>query len=188
MNNTRLLIPARTYVYLAPPATVAPADSVVALDPGWINVGHTTPDSMAFSTDPEFDEVASAQSDFPVRRFQTSESGTVSVDLLEWSTRNLQAAYGGGVVTSLPVAAGAPPQYKFVPPKLGERTERSAIMEVIDGTKRYRYIFPRVFQIEGVENNLNKGSASTLPLRLAILGSDVSEPWYLLTNDPAFAP
>ncbi len=181
MDNTRLVVPARTYVYLANPGTIAPVDEVAVLDPAWINVGHTTPDSMSFSTEPEFDEVASAQSDFPVRRFQTSESGTVSVDLLEWSRANFQAAYGGGTIT------GTAGKYKFVPPKLGERTEKACILEVIDGTKRYRYVFPRVFQVEGVENSLNKGSASTLPLRLAILGSDVADAWYVLTNDPAFA-
>ena len=59
--------------------------SVEALDAAWVNVGHTTPDSLAFATEPEFEDVQSAQSDYPIRRFQTSESGSVSVDLLEWS-------------------------------------------------------------------------------------------------------
>lgn len=188
MDSTQLLVPARTYAYLAEPGTPAPADASATLDPGWINVGHTTPDSMSFATSPEFDEVSSAQSDFPVRRFQTSESGSVSVDLLQWSDVNFQSAYGGGVVTSLTVATGAAPQYKFVPPKIGDRKEKSLLLEVIDGTKRYRYVFPRTFQNEGIENSLSKGAAATLALRMAILGSDVADAWYLLTNDPAFNP
>ncbi len=187
-NSSRLVVPSRVYVYVAPTGTVAPADASVALDAAWINVGHTTPDSLSFSTEPEFEEVPSAQSDFPVRRFQTSEGATVSVDLLEWSRANFLSAYGGGTFTLVSAATTtAPAQYKFVPPALGARLERSCILEVIDGTKRYRYVFPRVIQIEGVENSLNKGASSTLPLRLAVLGADATDPWYVLTNDPAMA-
>ncbi len=186
-DSGRLVVPSRVYVYIAPTGTVAPADATVALATAWVNVGHTTPDSLSFSTEPEFEEVPSAQSDFPVRRFQTSEGATVSVDLLEWSRANFLSAYGGGTFTQISVDP-APRQYKFVPPALGARTEKSCILEVIDGTKVYRYIFPRVIQVEGVENSLNKGASSTLPLRLAVLGADATDPWYVLSNDPALAP
>lgn len=181
-DPTRIVVPGRTRVYLAQVGTTAPANSTAALAAGWTEVGLTTADSLSFATEPEFEEVTSAQSDFPTRRFQTSDGATVSVDLQEWSKDNFIYAFGGGTVTQ--VSAG---QYKFVPPSLGSRSEFAAIIEIIDGAKHYRYVFPRVMQVEGVEQELQKGQEARLPLRLAVLGSDGVDAFYLLTDDPAFA-
>lgn len=184
VNAQEILVPSRAYLHLADTGTAAPADPVIAMPVGWRNVGLFTPDSLSWSTEPEFEEVVSHQSDFPVRRMQTSESAAVSVDLQQWNDDNLKAVFGGGTVTTL---AGPPVSYKFVPPTLGGRAEKSAVIEVIDGTKHYRWVFPRVMQIEGVENELSKGSEARLPLRLAVLGDDAGQPWYMLTDDPAYA-
>lgn len=186
-DSSQILIPARTYVYLADVGTTAPVDAVVALDAGWVNVGLTTPDSLSFSTSPEFQEVESAQSDYPSLRFQTKESATVSVQLQQWNSANLQAVYGGGVVTEV-TPATTPPTYKFVPPKIGERGEKAAIVETIYGARNYRWVFPRVMQLEGVQVDLQKGQEARLPLSLGVLGGDVADAFYLLTNDPSFAP
>lgn len=176
------LIAARAQVYLAPTGTAAPVDALVAIDPAWHFVGNTTEDSLSFSTEPEFEEVRSHQSDYPIRRFQTSDSATLSVDLLQWNSQNMIYAFGGGTVTA--IAATTPTQYKFVPPRLGARAEVSALIEVLDGERVFRYVYPRAQQIEGVEAQLQKGSASTLPLRLSVLGGDSTDPWYLLVSDP----
>ncbi len=182
-NASQVVVPARTYIYLAPVGTMAPVD--VATDPTseWIYVGLTTPDSLAFNTEPEFEEVNSGQSDYPVRRFMTSETATVEVDLIQWNEFNLKNVYGGGAVTQ--ASAGV---YKFTPPTAGARTERAAIIDVVDGTKRYRYIVPRTMQVEGVSSDLQKGQEARLPLRLAVLGADDVVPWTMLTNDAAFLP
>jgi hypothetical protein len=42
-------------------------------------------------------------------------------------------------------------------------------------------------QVEGVSMDMQKATASILPLRLAVLGSDVGDPFYLLTNSDSFA-
>lgn len=181
VNSAQILVPSRAYTYIAPVGTIAPVDESAALDPAWNAVGLTTPDSLSFATNPTFDQVVSHQSDYPVRRMQTGEEATVSVDLQQWNTANLTAVFGGGTVTA-PTAG----KFKFVPPALGARPEKSAIIEAVDGTKRYRWVFPRVMQVEGVESALNKGNEARLPLRLAVLGDDTASPWYLLTNDPAF--
>jgi hypothetical protein len=185
VSSSEILIPARTYVHLADVGTVAPVDSVVALGVGWTNVGFTTPDSLSFSTEPEFQEVAVAQSDYPALRFQTSESATVGVVLQQWNSANFLAVYGGGTITEDPVATG---NFKFVPPAIGERQEKAAIVETIFGARHYRFVFPRCMQMEGVQMDLQKGQEARLPLSLGILGGDLADPWYLLTDDPAFAP
>jgi hypothetical protein len=178
-------------LYLAPVGTAAPADPVVAPDAAWVDVGYFTPDSLSWSTDPSFEEVQSHQSNYPTRRWQTADAATVEVDLQEWSLANFQAIYGGGTVVEVPASPGPPEialHYKFSPPAIGTRTQTAAMIEIVDGTSRYRMIIPKCEQTEGAELSLEKTSESTLPLRLSIIGSDVGDPWYLITTASSFEP
>ena len=183
-NSNEITVAARTFLHLAPVGTTAPADATVALGASWLNVGATTPDGTQFTTSPTFQEVPTAQSDYPAIRFQTADDATLAVVLLQWNLTNFKAVYGGGSITTI---AGSPTQYKFNPPIIGEHGETAAILESVFGTKRYRFVFPRVMQTEGVQLDLQRGQESRLPLSFKILGSDSVLPWYLLTNDPAFA-
>lgn len=185
VNSQETLIPARVYVHLAPVGTEAPTDVDTALAAGFVNCGHTTPDSLSFATEPEFAQVDSHQSDYPIRRVQTSESASVSVNLLQWNAANLKAAYGGGTVAETTTGSGV---FKFTPPSVDGRVEKSCIVEVVDGNDKYRWVFPRVFQIEGVQSEFQRGQGAVLPLRLAVLGDDGVAPWYLLSNSTALDP
>ncbi|MEQ7008467.1 hypothetical protein ABN028_20035 [Actinopolymorpha sp. B17G11] len=185
ITPSEIVVPSRTYVYLAAVGSTAPADATTALAAPWVNVGLTTPDSLAFNTEPEFEEVTSAQSDYPTRRFQTSDAAAIECDLQQWNAANFQSVYGGGEITTI---TGPPINYKFTPPKVGDRTEKAAVIEVIDGAKHYRFVFPRAMQVEGVELELQKAQEGRLALRLAVLGGDGTDPWYLLTDDEAFNP
>lgn len=190
-DDTRILIPQMARVYLSPVGTAAPADPVVALAAEWVDVGYFTPDSLSWATDPAFEEVTSHQSNYPTRRWQTSDSATVEVDLQEWSEINFKAVFGGGTVTLVAADVGPPAiaeHYKFSPPAVGARTQTACIIEIIDGAKHYRMIIPKCEQTEGAELSLEKTSESTLPLRLSIIGSDVGDAWYLLTDDDGMAP
>lgn len=185
VNSSEILNPARAYVYLAPVGTVAPVDSTVVLPTGWVNVGLTTPDSLQLSNEPAFQEVVSHQSDYPTRQIQTGETGTIAVELQQWNSFNLIGVYGGGEVTEPVDGSG---EFKYTPPALGARSERAAIIEVIDGIKHYRWVYARTMQIEGTTTALQKGQEARLPLSLSVLGGDNVTPWTLLTDDPAFAP
>lgn len=182
-DATQIVVPSRAFAYVAPTGTAAPADESATPAAAWVNVGLTTPDSLEFATEPQFESVNSHQSDYPVRRMQTSEAGTVKVDLQQWNDDNLKFAFGGGTVTT--VTAG---HFKFVPPALGARVERSVLVDWIDGAKVYRLVIPRCMQVEGVTTALQKGQEARLPLNLAILGGDAVDPWYILSNDPALNP
>ena len=178
-------------VWLAPVGTAAPASPTSVMPVGWFDVGLFTPDSLSWSTDPSFEEIRSHQSKYPTRRLQTEDAAAISVDLQEWSSGNFKAVYGGGTVTKIAAdtTAGTPEHYKFVPPKVGARTKTAACIELTDGpTKVLRRIIPLCEQNEGVEQNFNATAESTLPLRLAILGSDLGDPWYDLSTIPAMAP
>jgi hypothetical protein len=186
-NSTEIVVPSLTRVWLGPVGTAAPADATVPMPAGWRSVGLTTEDSLKFNTEPNFEQVRSAQSSYPTRTFQTTDAATVEVDLQQWSAPNFQAVYGGGAVTEI-TAAGSEKHYKFVPPRIGGRSEVAGCVEVIDGGKHYRYMLPRTMQMEGVSKDLAKTKEAVLPLRLAVQGGDEADAWYLITDDPAFTP
>lgn len=188
-NNNQIVIPSITRVYLAPVGTTAPADATAALPAALRSVGLTTEDSLKFNSEPNFEQVKSAQSSYPTRTFQTSDAATIEVDLQQWSGENFRAVYGGGEISTISVAGPpAATHYKFTPPRIGSRTEVMAVIEVIDGGKHYRYVVPRCMQMEGVSKDLAKTKEAVLPLRLAVQGGDDLDAWYVLTDDPAFAP
>ena len=187
-NNNEILIPAITRIYLGPVGSTAPADATSAMPPALRSVGLTTEDSLKFNSEPNFEQVKSAQSSYPTRTFQTSDAATIEVDLQQWSGDNFKAVYGGGEIAEITVTG--PPSgthYKFTPPRIGSRTEVMAVIEVIDGGKHYRYVIPRCMQMEGVSKDLAKTKESVLPLRLAVQGGDDLDAWYVLSDDPAFA-
>jgi hypothetical protein len=176
-------------VWLAPVGTTAPAGPVVAMPAGWYNVGLFTPDSLAFNTDPQFEEMRSHQSNYPTRRWQSQDAATLEVDLQEWTGANFKAVFGGGEITVVEVPG--PPAYtyyKYSPPAVGGRTSVSACIELADGARHVRRIIPVAEQIEGVEQSFDKSQESTLPLRLSVIGSDVGDPWYDVNDLPSFAP
>ncbi|WP_433860145.1 hypothetical protein [Streptomyces kronopolitis] len=189
-NAQQIVVPARTRLWLAPVGTAAPADAAIPMPEGWYSVGLTTEDSLKFNEEPQFEQVKSAQTDFPSRTFQTSDSATIEVDLQQWNAKNFKAVFGGGTITEITPAGGTgtpPKHYKFTPPRIGGRSEVAAVIEVIDGAKLYRYVIPRAMQMEGVQTDLQKAKEAVLPLRLAVQGGDDADAWYLITNDPSFA-
>ncbi|MER6109384.1 phage tail tube protein [Streptomyces hirsutus] len=187
-NNNEIVIPAITRIYLGPVGSTAPADATAAMPPALRNCGLTTEDSLKFNSEPNFEQVRSAQSSYPTRTFQTQDAATIEVDLQQWSGTNFKAVYGGGTITEItPEGGGAGTHYKFTPPRIGSRTEVMAVIEVIDGGKHYRYVIPRCMQMEGVSKDLAKTKEAILPLRLAVQGGDDLDAWYVLTDDPAFA-
>lgn len=187
-NNNEIVIPQLSRVWLAPVGTMAPADATSPMPEGWYSVGLFTEDSLKFNSEPNFEQVRSAQSYYPTRTFQTQDAATIEVDLQQWSGRNFRAVYGGGSITVVNPAGGGAKHYRFTPPRVGGRTEISAVIEVIDGSKHYRYVIPRTMQMEGVSKDLAKTKESVLPLRLAVQGGDNADAWYVLTDDPAFQP
>lgn len=184
LTNVEILTPSRTEVFLAPVGTTAPT-ALATIPSPWINVGFTTADSLSFETAPEWQDVDSAQSDYPVKSVQTRDGASFQVDLQQWNRKNFQTVYGGGTFEEL---AGSTGVFKFTPPAIGETSETAALIRVREGSKILLWVIPRCQQTEGVSTSLNKGATSILPLRLKVLGADGVPPWYLLSNMPGMAP
>ncbi len=181
-----VLNPSEARIYIADVGTQVPADAEAAPGADWFDVGHTTEDGLTFQTAPDFEEFKSAQSrGRVVKRVQTADDATVGVTLTQWNATNIIAAFGGGAVTAVGTDSKT---FKFVPPKLGERKEVAVIIDVMEGARRFRWIFPRCFQTEGVELELNIGATANLPLSLSVLAVDDADAFYLLSNDTAMDP
>ena len=190
-NKSNIVVAQMARVYLAPVGTAAPAGPATVMPAAWAEVGLFTPDSLAWATAPSFQQIRSHQSNYPTRNIQTEDAATVSVDLQEWTGENFMRVYGGGTVVSVVASVGPPAipaHYRFSPPQIGGRTQVAACVEIIDGPKHYRRLVPLCEQNEGVAQTFAKASESTLPLRLSVLGADIGDPWYDLSDDPAFAP
>lgn len=182
MGAENVFIPQQARLWLAPVGSPAPEGPTVAMPTSWFDIGLFTPDSFNWSTDPSFEETRAHQSNYAVRRWQTEDAATIEVDLLEWSLNSFRAVYGGGTIEKITPEGGGSPYFKFTPPAIGARVETAACLELIDGNKRLRRMVPRCEQTEGVEQSFEKTSASTLPLRLSVLGGDIGAPYYDLIS------
>ncbi|MGW2220131.1 phage tail tube protein [Nonomuraea sp. NPDC001684] len=190
MGSENVFIPQQARLWLAPVGTAAPEGPTVTMPSAWYDIGLFTPDSFNWATDPSFEETRAHQSNYAVRRWQTEDAATIEVDLLEWTAASFRAVYGGGVIEKVTPEGGGAAYFKFTPPAIGGRTETAACLELIDGTKKIRRMVPRCEQAEGVEQSFQKTEASTLPLRLSVLGGDIGAPYYDLIsgNWAAFDP
>jgi hypothetical protein len=172
-------------IFVAPEGSTVPTDSSTALDPAFVAVGLTTRDGSAFQISPEFKNVESHQSQFPTRTFRTKVTGVVRAALQEWNETNFTTAFGGGTITE---DTGTPGEFRYDPPA-GSGTEQViVVLEMVDGTKRYRFVVENAQAQSPVELPFTPDSETVLPLELAVLGDGSTAPWYLLTNDPAFSP
>jgi len=188
IDPANTVVPALQRLYLAQDGTTAPDGPTIAMPAGWHDVGAFTEDSLKFNASVTVEAIKAAQTRWAIRRYETAQDATFEVDLLEWSGDNFIAVYGGGTITTVTPSGGGPDYYKFSPPAVGGRQTIAACIEIIDGTKHYRRIVPMCMQTEGVELGLSAISPGTLPLRMSVIGSDSADPWYDITDDPAFAP
>lgn len=180
---SQVLSAQRAVISIAPVGTTMPVDLVTPLAVAFLDVGHTTPDSLTLTTTLDTANIASHQSDYDIRVLQTSAGASFAVGLLQWNSTNLKAALGGGTVTM--VSTGV---YKFTPPAIGARAEFAVVIEVQDNENTFRYCIPRAIQVEGLEISLQKGTAATLPLNLQIQGGDNTDAFWILSNMPSMAP
>lgn len=188
-DPNQITIPGTGRVWLAPLGTVGPADSVVTMPAGWVDVGLSADDGITIATQPTFASVQSLQSLVPVRRFQTGDGATIAADLQQFSSANLAAVFGGGTTTVVTPAGtgGVPPaQYKWVPPRPGTRLPVACIVEWSDGVHHFRMVFPSAFEDQGITVKVARKAEVMLPLRFTVQGSDGVDPFYLLTDAPGF--
>lgn len=180
-DTDEIVVGANGTIWVAPVGTTAPADEVAAPAAGWIDLGYASEDGVTFNDSRTLDAISVWQLFYAARRIVTEVETTISFVLRQWNKNTVPLAFGGGTV-STPTAG----HHKFVPPAAGTIDERALMVDWVDGAKHYRLVVPKGVATEAVETNLTKSGAADLPIGFAVLGTDGVDPWYLLTDDPAF--
>lgn len=184
-TKARIRVAGRAYAYVAPAGTTAPVDQEVAPAAAFKEVGFTSQDGTEFTYEPQIEKVMSHQSDYPTRVIFTGVEASVKTEMQEWSAENFRAALGGGTATE--VSAGPPAVYKFAPPA-GVILDYVILLDIVDGSLKYRWVIQSGTPEEGLTIPLSRTEESKLEVTWNINGADTGDAWYLLTNDPAFAP
>lgn len=172
-------------LYQAPVGTAAPTDSTTALNAAFVDLGYTTEDGTEFAREKTIQVVKANQSLFPLRRVVTDLDAMLNFTMIQWNKTNLELALDGTVTE--PDPTGAPGEYKLTPPSPETVDERLMVLEWQDGTKNYRLVMPVGMVQDAVNTNLVRTNNAELPITFGVNGSDGSDPWYLLTDDPSFA-
>lgn len=179
---TNIVLPGRYRVYNAIKGTAAPADESVALAAAWVDLGYTREEGASFTRGREVAALRAAQSDYVVRHGISALSGTLAVDLMEWKRDTLNATMQG---TATEVSVG---HYKWTPKDGVDHVPSAWLLELIDGTVRFRIVIPSGFPVEDTEIPVAKTEEPMLALRVAVEGGDGVVPFYKLGNSPALAP
>src|SRR3954452_20810030 len=176
-----LVVPAGT-ISVAPLATAAPADEVAALNAGFVDLGYTTEDGFTFRYNEDKGEVRAWQSGYRIRSIVNQRNAELAFVLEQWNKESMRLAFGGGTFTT--VTAG---HFKFTPPGINDAIyQRELVVSFNDGAKHYRIVVPKAEVTDQVETQLQRGQQSNLPLTLTVIGADVGDPWYGLSDDPSW--
>lgn len=181
LDADQIVVGANGDIYVAPVDTAAPATAADSWGAGWKNLGFATDDGVTITDGKNVEDLGVWQSFYPARRIVTAREFRVAFVLRQWEYDTVQFAFGGSIEV---VSNG---QFKFVPPDPEDLDERALGVEWRDGSKTYRLIVPRGLVVEDVETQLVRTDAANLPITFGVLGEANTDPWYILTDDTAFA-
>lgn len=174
-------------VYVADLGTAFPAFSAdLEADDDFTNLGYITEDGATFTLSREVEDIFAWQSPDPIRTINKRVPKTVKFDLMQSDYHAFMLALGGG---TWGVAGVAPNEvYTYTPPAVSAVDERAMILELVDGTLKYRWYFKRALNKEGVEFQATRNTSVNYPVSMSILTpADASAPFTFETNDDAVA-
>lgn len=181
-NTDEIRIAPQGDIYVAPVGTTAPADEDAAWPAGWTNLGLTTEDGVGLADSKTLVLIRAWQLFYPARRAINERDFSIKFGLLQWNKQTVSLAFGGTTTTT--PSAG---HYKVAPPSPSQIDYRAVGVEWADGSLHYRLIMPKALNAETVETMLKRANESVLPITMGLVGVAGQDPWYVLTDDPAFA-
>jgi hypothetical protein len=165
----------------APLGTAAPASVIAAFGAGWVDLGYMNEDGPTFREGRESEEFKGWPGPYVLRRLLTGKSLQMVTPLLQWNKDTIVEAFAGGAIT------GVGDAIKFTPPAIGTLRQRALALEWTDGTLIYRWIVLKAVPgLEDLEISFNSNTLSELPITWGIEVTSGVDPWYFLTNDPAY--
>lgn len=184
IDSDELVVAADAALYVAPVGSTGPTDIATALDAAFVHLGYSSEDGIEMTPATDIAEVRAQQAMYPIRRIVTGRSLDLGLTLLQWNAETLKLAFGGGTVTT---TAGPPAYYTYTPPAPEDIDFRALVLEWEDGTKNYRLHVPKALVTDTSAITLARTDAAGIPLTLSVIATDGTDPFSVITDDPAFA-
>ena len=183
LDPSEIVVAGTGSIRVAPVGTAEPADIGETPSATWVDLGYTTTDGVEFTFDRTTQEIMAWQSMDPVRVLATAEPKSIAFSLEQISKETWQFALGGGTVS------GTLGEYLFEPPVPGTVDERAMMVELVDGAKKYRFIFRRGMQNGAVTFSGVREDSTNLPIEYKVLAAPtgITHAYIMQTNDPSFA-
>lgn len=179
-DASELIVAGNGQVYTAPVGTALPTTGPTeTLNSAFEGLGYHTEDGVSISVNPDIQEFNSWQSRQPVRREMNAREIQVQFTLQQWDEDSVPFAFGGGTVTTL---GGGAYRYDY-PADTAQLVETSLVVDVVDGSDIFRFVFPRGNVTEAVESQFSRDSEAGLPITWkALAPANDASAGYFLTN------
>ncbi len=184
LDASDIVIAGNGSVNVAPVGTALPTNPTTALPAAWKNLGYITEDGATFRYDQTKEPVNAWQSFYPLKYRVTGTTAEFDFVLMQMDVDTMPFAFGGGTVTTV---AGPPVVYKYTPPNPEDIDERALVLEWVYDTSKFRLVTPRAMLTSGTEVALSRGSETTMPVTLGVLGTAGVAAFEILTDHPGWA-
>lgn len=156
-----------------------------------IDLGYTTEDGVTFNFGREVEDIMGWQSMDPLRKLITAEPRSASFSLRQMAREQWLATMGGSISQLKDAGtdpAAEPALYRWEPDE-AKIPEGRLYIDMIDGDATYRFGFRRAQNSAEVEFSLVRNDSIVLPNEWTALATGSGKkPFFMDTNDPAFAP
>lgn len=177
-NAANVIVQQQTTLYVAPVGTTLPENIAANLDPAFKELGFLDPDGVTLNTTTEKTDIEALQSTAPIKSIVTKREGTLTLGMMEFTGQNLSLAFPGKIT-------GSAKSYVF---KLDETLDlnRAWVLEVVEGEKKLRWIFPKAGQTGDSEIGVTKEDAIKIPLELTVQNDGTNGLFIFQTNIDKF--
>jgi len=163
-----VVVPSGGDVYQAPLGTILPTDLTTPPPSPWENVGFLSDDNPPTITGLTRDatDLFAWNVDTPLRTALAPAAPLLQMELLQLESEDaLKLFFGGGLWTP-----GTPPAVdKYDAPDLAAPPELATIIDVVDGSKLVRMMFPRTQTRANGDIALGRGAFASLPIAMSVL-------------------
>lgn len=181
-DASELVVGGSGEAYVAPVGTALPTTPTANLNAAFVGLGYHTEDGATFTVSPDVTEFGAWQSRQPIRRELNGQDIQVAFALQQWNEETVVLAFGGGEISE---PAEDVFRYDFLTDE-DSLDERSLVLDVADGIRKMRFVFPRGNVTEAVESQFQRGATAQLPITFKVLEpTEGGAPGYVLFNDDA---
>ena len=167
-------------VSVAPTGSTAPTSSTASLDAAFIGLGYVGEDGVTVTPNDSTDAVRAWQNAARVRTVRTEQDWTFKFKLIETKGKTVGLYFRSTVAV---VSAG---QWSLVPDSVNP-DPRAFVIDVIDGSKHYRYYIPNGEVTERSELTNDSGDAIGYEVTVAAYyDSTISGQFKLFSDDAAW--